>query len=256
MKTIRTIIATLSAVLLTFALVAWFSVRRNAAFIQRTIYQGFDQTFVVALVMGCAFLLIAIILTVAIVSTDEEDEDEEDEEPVRPKKRPQAPAQKRPAPDKGEQPYRRVTRTRTMDQARASGDEDGFARPKAEGKPAPKKRPQAAQRPDDMTIRGEAAPVRKERKAPAPVSEPAEAPAPEKKPETPAEAPAPEKKPETPAEAPAEAPEIPVPEQKPKAPAPEQKPEAPAAEGTVRCVFCGSEMSRDSQVCPNCGKKR
>ena len=56
--------------------------------------------------------------------------------------------------------------------------------------------------------------------------------------------------------APAEAPEIPVPEQKPKAPAPEQKPEAPAAEGTVRCVFCGSEMSRDSQVCPNCGKKR
>ena len=30
MKTIRTIIATLSGVLLTFALVAWFSVRRNA----------------------------------------------------------------------------------------------------------------------------------------------------------------------------------------------------------------------------------
>ena len=62
MKTIRTIIATLSAVLLTYALVAWFSVRRSAAFIQRTIYQGFDQTFVVALVMGSAFLLIAVIL--------------------------------------------------------------------------------------------------------------------------------------------------------------------------------------------------
>ena len=56
MKTIRTILATLATVLLGFALVAWFSVRRNAAFIQRTIYQGFDQTFVVALVMGCAFL--------------------------------------------------------------------------------------------------------------------------------------------------------------------------------------------------------
>ena len=80
MKTIRMIIATLSGVLLTFALVAWFSVRRNAAFIQRTIYQGFDQTFVVALVMGCAFLLIAIILTVAIVSTDDDDEEEEEED--------------------------------------------------------------------------------------------------------------------------------------------------------------------------------
>ena len=45
MKTIRTILATLATVLLGFALVAWFSVRRNAAFIQRTIYQGFDQTF-------------------------------------------------------------------------------------------------------------------------------------------------------------------------------------------------------------------
>ena len=77
MKTIRTIIATLSAVLLTFALVAWFSVRRSAAFIQRTIYQGFDQTFVVALVMGCAFLLIAIILSVAIASTDDEEDEEE-----------------------------------------------------------------------------------------------------------------------------------------------------------------------------------
>ena len=80
MKTIRTILATLATVLLGFALVAWFSVRRNAAFIQRTIYQGFDQTFVVALVMGCAFLLIAIILTVAIVSTDDDDEEDEEED--------------------------------------------------------------------------------------------------------------------------------------------------------------------------------
>ena len=83
MKTIRTILATLAMVLLGFALVAWFSVRRNAAFIQRTIYQGFDQTFVVALVMGCAFLLIAVILTVAIVSIENDEEDEEDEEDLR-----------------------------------------------------------------------------------------------------------------------------------------------------------------------------
>ena len=298
MKTIRTIIATLSAVLLTFALAAWISVRRNAAFIQRTIYQGFDQTFVVALVMGCAFLLIAIILTVAIVSTDEDGEDEEDEEPVRPQRRSQAPAQKRPAADREELPYRRVTRTRTMAPTQTSGEEDGFARPKAraEGKPAPKKRPQAAQRPDDVTLRGEETPVRKAKKkasAPAtpPVSEtaaevpvkgsealaeppvepaatlPADAPeapakaptsetepvkaaetpaAPETEPEASAEAPTPETEPETPAEAPT--PETPA--------APETEPEAPAAEGTVRCIFCGSEMSRDSQICPNCGKKR
>ena len=92
MKTIRTILATLSVELLTFALVAWFSVRRDAAFLQRTIYQGFDQTFVVALVMGSAFLLIAVILTVAIVSIDDDDADEEEEEEElpRPKPRPRS----------------------------------------------------------------------------------------------------------------------------------------------------------------------
>ncbi len=56
MKTIRTIVATLAAILLSFAVLAWFSVRRNAAFLQRTIYQGFDQTFVVALVMGLSLI--------------------------------------------------------------------------------------------------------------------------------------------------------------------------------------------------------
>ncbi|MBQ6357517.1 MAG: hypothetical protein IJI97_00980, partial [Clostridia bacterium] len=80
MKTIRTIVATLAGILLSFAVIAWFSVRRNAAFLQRTIYQGFDQTFVVALVMGCAFLLIAVILTVAIVSTGDPEEDEEEDD--------------------------------------------------------------------------------------------------------------------------------------------------------------------------------
>ena len=168
MKTIRTIIATLSGVLLTFALVAWFSVRRNAAFIQRTIYQGFDQTFVVALVMGCAFLLIAVILTVAIVSTDNDEDEEEDEEPIRqPRKRSQASA---------EQPYRRVTRPQPRAQLNA-GQEDGFARPKAKAtaeQPRPKKRERATENPDDIVLRREEAPVKKAKK-PAPPAE--EAPA-------------------------------------------------------------------------------
>lgn len=69
MKTVRTILATLAAVLLCYSLTAWISVRQDAAFVQRTIFQGFDQTFIIALVMGGAFLLIAIILTVAIAST-------------------------------------------------------------------------------------------------------------------------------------------------------------------------------------------
>ena len=118
MKTIRTILATLATVLLGFALVAWFSVRRNAAFIQRTIYQGFDQTFVVALVMGCAFLLIAVILTVAIVSTDSDDSDEEDEE--EPLRRPRSAAERIGQ----EQPYRRVSRPQPK-----GAPADGFARP-------------------------------------------------------------------------------------------------------------------------------
>jgi hypothetical protein len=160
MKTIRTIIATLSAVLLAFALMAWFSVRRNAAFLQRTIYQGFDQTFVVALVMGCAFLLISVILTVAIVSTENEEAEEDEEEIVTPRKRPQPAAEHKPAAPKGEQPYRRVSRNRTMDRP----EENGFARPKAEEQPKPKKRAQAAENPEDIAFRREEAPVKKAKK--------------------------------------------------------------------------------------------
>ncbi len=288
MKTIRTVIATLSVVLLAFALGAWISVRRNAAFIQRTIYQGFDQTFVVALVMGCAFLLIAIILTVAIVSTDE---DEEDEEPIRPRKRPQAlpagekrtssekriAAEKRAALPAGEQPYRRVSRSRTMDQPK-----DGFARPQGE---APRKREKGDERPERIPIRGDQVPVKKKVRKPEPEKEQLEeSMAPEaawkalseEKPKAPEEAPkAPEKAPEAielgpipeaevPAEAPAEAPtaaqEAPetAPEVPEKAPETESEP-APAPkkeEGTVRCIFCGTVMGREEQVCPNCGKKR
>ena len=259
MKTIRTIIATLSAVLLTFALVAWFSVRRNAAFIQRTIYQGFDQTFVVALVMGFAFLLIAIILTVAIVST--EDEDEEDEAPIRSRPRPDA--QRRLAAERDEEPYRRVSRARTMDQSRSSRQEDvGFARPRAQSAadaPRARKRERTAQRSDDVAREREDVPVKRERKLPKPAptlagdpldAETVEVPAP------PAAAPAPE---------PARIETVAEPENKPAPEAESPKDEAseaemeaaePAKEDTVRCVFCGSVISRDSLFCPRCGKKR
>ncbi len=300
MKTIRTIIATLAGVLLTFALVAWFSVRRNAAFIQRTIYQGFDQTFVVALVMGCAFLLIAVILTVAIVSTDEDEEEEEEEETFRPRTRPRAQApmerrmEDRPTLLRGEEPYRRVSRTRTMDQERSPRREadSTFARPRgeAEEKPVPRKRERLAERPDEIDLAREEAPVKREKKAPRSEGKPAYEPEakpkrrePEREtrpkrreadlelkpkrrmvetevaeeaedqeeafePELVREAPAPEPDPvkepaEEAGEAAAEALE-------------EAVPEAKAAEPTVRCIFCGSVISKGHQFCPNCGKKR
>jgi hypothetical protein len=230
MKTIRTIIATLSGVLLTFALVAWFSVRRNAAFIQRTIYQGFDQTFVVALVMGCAFLLIAVILTVAIVSTDNDEDEEEDEEPIRqPRKRSQASA---------EQPYRRVSRAR-----QAVEEEEAYLETRP--KPAPKKRP--AQSPESIPLRREETPMRSEKRPPKPQ------PAPEPKKRPAVKAPVWEEEepllPETEPEEAEEASEaLELEEEAGAEPAKE--------EGTVRCVFCGAAIPRDSLFCPRCGKKR
>ena len=286
MKTIRTIIATLSAVLLAFALVAWVSVRRNAAFIQRTIYQGFDQTFVVALVMGCAFLLIAIILTVAIVSIDDDEEDEEDEAPVRPKPRSRTqpaadrrPAEeKHPAPRNGEQPYRRVSRNRTMDQGAPRKQEDSaFARPKAEEQPLPRKREKAASRPDQIALRRDEPSGQREKKArKVEAAEPAaevfaeaeallkEMPQPLPVPEEQEPVPAPEAaelpaEPEEATEASAEPEEAPAePEEAPEVPeeAEAPAPEAPVKEDTVRCVFCGSTISRDCLFCPRCGKKR
>ena len=241
MKTIRTIIATLSAVLLTFALVAWFSVRRSAAFIQRTIYQGFDQTFVVALVMGCAFLLIAIILSVAIASTDDEEDEEESFQPRH---------QTRPVAVRSEEPYRRVSRSveqgRLAEQSRSRREaEDEFARPlprtepkpqrrKGEEPPAQRKRERVADRPDQVAVSRREPPVKKEKKAPRPQEEPEQTwEAEEELPVTPE------------AEAVRDA---------------DQAPEAPAKgadrEDTVRCIFCGSEMSRSAEYCPHCGKKR
>ena len=242
MKTIRTIIATLSGVLLTFALVAWFSVRRNAAFIQRTIYQGFDQTFVVALVMGCAFLLIAVILTVAIVSTGDPEEDEEDDmPPLRPARRPQTEAQRRSAA-REEQPYRRVSRAR-----QAVEEEEAYRETRP--KPAPKKRP--AQSPESIPLRREETPMRSEKRPPKPQ------PAPESKKRPAVKAPVWEDLPEE------EEPLLPVtePEEAEEASEVLEPEEATGAEsakeeGSVRCVFCGAAIPRDSLFCPRCGKKR
>ena len=233
MKTIRTIIATLSAVLLTFALVAWFSVRRSAAFIQRTIYQGFDQTFVVALVMGCAFLLIAIILSVAIASTDDE-EDEEEEESFQPRH------QTRPVAVRSEEPYRRVSRSveqgRLAEQSRSRREaEDEFARPRPRTEPKPQRRKGEADRPDQVAVSRREPPVKKEKKAPRPQEEPEQT-------------------------WEAEAEELPVTPEAEAVRDADQAPEAPAKgadrEDTVRCIFCGSEMSRSAEYCPHCGKKR
>ena len=243
MKTIRTIIATLSAVLLTYALVAWFSVRRSAAFIQRTIYQGFDQTFVVALVMGSAFLLIAVILTVAIFSTDEDDEDEEEEERYRPRPR------TRPIP-REEQAYRRVSRDRTQDQGRPARREDSnFVRPRTRAEETPKPRKRMADRTEELAFREEEAPVKREKKAPKPAPKPVAEPEEEFEEvlEPVAEAPAAE---------PEEVEEVqePVPEAEPQA-APDEA-QAATGEDTVRCVYCGSVISQDSLFCSHCGKKR
>ncbi len=275
MKTIRTIIATLSVVLLTFALAAWFSVRRNAAFIQRTIYQGFDQTFVVALVMGCAFLLIAIILTVAIVSTDDDDDEEdEEEESFRPRHATRPPA------SRGEQPYRRVSRS--VEQSRARREEDeAFVRPvaraeakpvrrKAEEAPAPQRRERTSQRSEDIPMSRREAAVKREKKAPRPEPvyeeedeeelEPIEmAPTPRTKPHFEAKRIASEPKPEVPKTEPepkAKPEPEPLPEKASQAAAePAEVPDV-QEETAVRCVFCGAVFSRDSQVCPVCGKKR
>ena len=270
MKTIRTIIATLSAVLLTFALLAWFSVRRNAAFLQRTIYQGFDQTFVVALVMGCAFLLIAVILTVAIVSIENDEEDEEDEEDlrsVRPRPRTQS-GGSRPAV-KGEQPYRRVARSQSTAPSKDAG-EDAFARPKGKAAETSKpKKQRATESPEEMIIRGEEPKAKK--KHPAPKTEDVIPPEPEQtdepttiqRPATedplpeegtapkPVEAPEAEKLPESE--------EAPAAEAEPVAAEPPEIEAAPAEEpeqgALVRCVFCGGSVERGIEVCPHCGKK-
>jgi hypothetical protein len=97
MKTIRTILATLAGVLVVYGLVAVISVNQEAAFVERSIFQLFSMSYFVALVLGVAFLLVAILLTIAVVSfkdkpeddilsdeylDDEDDEEEEDDEDI------------------------------------------------------------------------------------------------------------------------------------------------------------------------------
>ena len=153
MKTVRTVLATLAGVLLVYSLSAWICVRADAAFVQRTIYQGFDQTFIIALVMGVAFLLITVILTVAIASANAEGEDlEEDEEDGLPEEDEEdIPAPK--LPSLREQSYHRPTRPvqRNLEEVLAEEEEEDAAEkitfakqpvlqpePKPEEKPAEK----------------------------------------------------------------------------------------------------------------------
>lgn len=149
MKTVRTVLATLAGVLLVYSLSAWICVRADAAFVQRTIYQGFDQTFIIALVMGVAFLLITVILTVAIASANAEGEElEEDEEDILPEEDEEdIPAPK--LPSQREQSYHRPTRPaqRNLEEVLAEEDEEDAAEkitfakqpePKPEEKPAEK----------------------------------------------------------------------------------------------------------------------
>lgn len=221
MKTVRTILATLAAVLLCYSLTAWISVRQDAAFVQRTIFQGFDQTFIIALVMGGAFLLIAIILTVAIASTGEEAEDlaDEDEEtdliPPAPKSSP-----KEKKVQSGS--FRRAVHTpqKDLDDLFEEDEEPAmvFAKP-AEKLEEPSKKA------------GEEAPAAEAVKtsvAPENTSDPADA-ASAKVQTTPQSQKQPEK--------------------------PEEDRQNGGETGYMHCIYCGRKVSADSLFCPGCGKK-
>lgn len=150
MKTVRTVLATLAGVLLAYSLTAWISVRQDAAFVQRTIYQGFDQTFIIALVMGGAFLLITVILSVAIASTSEEsgfmddeeeplpEEDEEEEE--------EEPAPKRPAVKR--EGYRRPVHAPQRELEDILQEEEAEAEKITFAKPAPQPAPKPEIKPE------------------------------------------------------------------------------------------------------------
>lgn len=223
MKTVRTILATLAAVLLCYSLTAWISVRQDAAFVQRTIFQGFDQTFIIALVMGGAFLLIAIILTVAIASTGEEAEDlaeEEEEEPV--ETEPPAPrsgSREKRAP--GGSFHRAVhTPQKDLDDLFEEDEEPAmvFAKP--------------AEKPEEPSKEaGEEAPAAETAKTPV-ASE-----------NTSASDDAASAKVQTPP---------PSQEQPGK---PEEVRQNGGETGYMHCIYCGRKVSADSLFCPGCGKK-
>lgn len=66
MKTLRTVLFTLAVVVLFYGLFAIISLKTQAPIIERTMFQLFNGSGVIALIMGIAFLLIAIILTIAL----------------------------------------------------------------------------------------------------------------------------------------------------------------------------------------------
>ena len=222
MKTVRTILATLAAVLLCYSLTAWISVRQDAAFVQRTIFQGFDQTFIIALVMGGAFLLIAIILTVAIASTGEEAEDlaeEEEEEPVETESpAPRSGSREKRAPGGS---FRRAVHTPQKDLDDLFEDEEPAmvcAKP--------------VEKPEEPSKEaGEEAPAAEAAKTPV-ASE-----------NTSASDDAASAKMQTPP---------PSQEQPGK---PEEVRQNGGETGYMHCIYCGRKVSADSLFCPGCGKK-
>lgn len=149
MKTVRTVLATLAGVLLAYSLTAWISVRQDAAFVQRTIYQGFDQTFIIALVMGGAFLLITVILSVAIASTSEESgfmDDEEEPLPEEDEEEEEEPAPKRPAVKR--EGYRRPVHAPQRELEDILQEEEAEAEKITFAKPAPQPAPKPEIKPE------------------------------------------------------------------------------------------------------------
>lgn len=80
MKTIRTILFTLAATVLAYGLFALVSLKVEAALVERTLYQMFTKSYVIALIVGVAFLLIAIILTIALFAFKDEEGEETEED--------------------------------------------------------------------------------------------------------------------------------------------------------------------------------
>lgn len=149
MKTIRTILGTLAVIVLGYGLLAVISFRANSAFLQRSLYQIFAQSYFVALVLGVAFLLIAIILTVALMSfRDDEREEREEQEQISVLDDDDDEETVRPASG-GQGAFRRPARLQTADEDEPEQPEDdadadvpaflkkGATRPRVKEKTAP-----------------------------------------------------------------------------------------------------------------------
>lgn len=242
MKTIRTILGTLAVVLLGYSLLAWLSVGQEAAFVQRTIYQAFRETRAITLIIGGAFLLIAIILTIGIVliRDDEEaggeDEDEEDEEEEAEKDEDDiladaASADAAPVAAAPVRAYRRPVRDMSGDlfseeQGPVKASQDSYEKPVKE-KPALRKDPLVKPIPEEPVYK-EPVPAELAQKEPA------------------------QKEPVY------KEPSIENAEQEPESPvilaaSPEE--DGDREDAFRRCIYCGNKVSKNSLFCPQCGKK-